>query len=128
ASPRHLVPLVFVLGLALGWSLGFVHPAFAWLYLAGLGTYLALSTRFSVRAARSARDVSLIPILPIVFLTYHVAYGLGLLEGLVDFVILRRSGRRSMTELTRSGPVQASLDSPRQRSTTEESDVRASVR
>ena len=51
-------------------------------------------------AARHGWD--LLPILPVTFAGYHFGYGIGFLNGLLDFVLLkRRQPRRGMAELTR---------------------------
>ena len=44
----------------------------------------------------------LLPVLPVTFAAYHFGYGIGFLNGLLDFVVLRRTQpRRSMARLTR---------------------------
>jgi glycosyltransferase involved in cell wall biosynthesis len=100
ASLRHLVPVVFVLGIALGWLTGFVHGAFWLIYGGALALYAAMCLVFAVRAAASA-GWDLLPVLPVVFFIYHAAYGLGFARGLVDFVVLRRGPRSGMTAMTR---------------------------
>ena len=100
ASPRHLVPVLFVIGAAFGWLAGFAHPAFWAIYAVSMALYALLVLAFSLRSAKaSGRD--LLPILPVVFATIHVAYGLGFARGIVDFLILRRGPRPSMGTLTR---------------------------
>jgi succinoglycan biosynthesis protein ExoA len=102
ASARHLVPVCFVLGLVLGWLPGLVNWWFWVAYGAAVGFYLLLSFLFSAVAARRA-GWDLFPILPLVFLTFHVGYGLGFARGLLDFVLFRRRAPTAMTALTR-GP------------------------
>jgi GT2 family glycosyltransferase len=51
--------------------------------------------------APGRRNWDLLPVLPIVFLTYHLAYGTGFLLGLWDFVIRRKGGREKMSRPTR---------------------------
>jgi glycosyltransferase involved in cell wall biosynthesis len=76
ASWRHLVPGAFVgmnvLTAAVEWR--------AWLLLWGM--YLTVAVAASVRAARGA-GWRLLPWLPLVFATFHTAYGLGFLAGIV---------------------------------------------
>lgn len=100
ASIRHLVPVLFTLGVAFGWLAGFLHP-WLWLaYIGALGSYLVLNLIFSaVTAAQSGWD--LFPLLPVVFLTYHLSYGAGFALGIVDFMISRRGERAAMSALTR---------------------------
>jgi hypothetical protein len=100
ASPRHLVPVLFVLGAALGWPSGFVHWSLGLLYAGTLALYGLLGLAYSARSA-AASGWDLMPVLPAVFLIYHAGYGLGFALGLLDFVVLRRGGRATMTALTR---------------------------
>jgi succinoglycan biosynthesis protein ExoA len=100
ASPRHLVPVLFLVGAATGWMAGFVHWSLGLLYFGTLGFYGLLSLAFSARAAAAAgRD--LLPVLPVVFFVFHAGYALGFAAGLLDFVVLRRGVRPAMTVLTR---------------------------
>ena len=101
ASLRHLVPVVLVLGVTLGWLPGFGHWS-CWLVYAGaLGLYGLLCLLFSVRAAATS-GWDLLLVLPVVFLIYHFSYGIGFAWGILDFLVLRRGAARTMTTLTRS--------------------------
>jgi hypothetical protein len=80
-----------------------LHPVLAWVYLAVVGLYLVGNLLASVKAA-SAEGWSLLPVLPLVFLIFHVAYGLGFLYALLHFVVLGRTGSQAharASELTR---------------------------
>jgi GT2 family glycosyltransferase len=103
ASLRHLVPVLFVLGLTLGWLGGFLYPPLWWPYGAMLASYGLLSLAFAARSAAS-RGWDLLPILPVVFLVYHLGYGAGFAMGVFDIVILRRGTRPAMASLTRPTP------------------------
>ena len=102
ASWRHLVPAAFVLGnlgLAVvllaaavaGWTLG--------LYVAG-GALLLSLTAYAAGATAAALWTGrhgawrIVPVLPIVFATYHASYGTGFLLGLAG-------GRRPMAQRSR---------------------------
>jgi glycosyltransferase involved in cell wall biosynthesis len=100
ASPRHLVPACFVLSLftlplmALWWP-----PALSvWLVL--LSTYSASNLVASVITAAGKQHVFL-PLLPVVFTCYHIAYGYGFLRGICDFIIFRCKPSLGRTRLTR---------------------------
>jgi hypothetical protein len=100
ASPRHLVPVVFVLGLGGGTLLSLVFPVLGLPFMCAVATYGLLSLGFSVEAAGRS-GWSLLPFMPIVFLVYHVAYGWGFLRGILDFVFLNRPAHKAMTTLSR---------------------------
>jgi succinoglycan biosynthesis protein ExoA len=101
ASLRHLVPVLFVLGMALGWTGWLIWPPLGWGYAVTLTAYLGLDLLFAALAAAGA-GWDLLPVLLVIFPIYHVAYGLGFGGGLIDFVALRRGARASMSSLTRS--------------------------
>jgi succinoglycan biosynthesis protein ExoA len=101
ASVRHLVPAMFVfmliaLPLASVWS---ALAAWSWLLL--IGTYLTCNLAASVTAAARS-DWKLLPLFPVVFACYHIAYGYGFLRGLFDFMIIRGAPSAAYTELTRT--------------------------
>ena len=67
----------------------------------GVPLYLAVLLVASVTtAARYGWD--LLPILPATFARYHLGYGVGFLQGLIDFVVRRRTAPSArMSQLTR---------------------------
>ena len=98
---RHLVPPVFVVALGLA-AVGVA--AGGPLRLGGLaviGAYLVANVAAAVRVAGGRGRVRLLPVLPLVFLSLHVAYGAGFLVGLVRFRAgwSRGSFRRAATAL-----------------------------
>ena len=89
--------LGFVFGISWALALGFV----AGVILAGIfGAYLLVVLVGSIQTAGKT-SWSLLPVLPLVFATYHFAYGLGFLEGIVDFVLLRRTPQQARQQITR---------------------------
>lgn len=100
-SWRHLVP---ALALACGLALLGAAP---WLPLAGISlgvciaAWLVLGLTAAVATCRRTRDWTLLPMLPLVFAIYHVAYGAGFLLGLADAALGRRAHRSRVSELTR---------------------------
>ena len=87
ASLRHLVPVVFVLAnIVLAAAVAIpspVRPYALAIWVAMLAVYLGASV---VAAAGVAREDGweILPILPVVFFTYHLSYGLGFLCGLLS--------------------------------------------
>lgn len=114
---RHYVPALFVLGLAVpavvaivaglaslavrSAALSMVALTAAVLLGVGLVSYLAvLVVASAVTAARYGWD--LLPVLPAAFVCYHVSYGIGFLQGLIDFGLRRRKAPPArMSQLTR---------------------------
>jgi len=68
---------------------GFALPAAWWALGALTLAYLVLSLAASLQAAVRAGRASLLPLLPGIFLIYHVSYGLGFLFGLLDALLGR---------------------------------------
>ena len=100
ASWRHLVPALFVfttLVLSIA-SLG-SWPALLALGVL-MGSYLTCTLAASVITALRC-DLTLLPVMPLVFACFHVGYGYGFLRGIVDFAILRRAPATQMSLITR---------------------------
>ena len=76
-------------------------PPAAWGWLGLVGLY-ALGAVMASLLAAARQGWTLLPLLPLVFASYHFAYGYGFLWGLWDFVILRHGPRRAYTKLTRT--------------------------
>ena len=101
ASPRHLVPGAFVLGLiALPLAATF-YPALLVLWLAMLAAYGAANLTASIATAAHS-GWRYLPVLPLVFGCYHFGYGIGFLHGVIGFLILHRTPSVKFTRLTRA--------------------------
>jgi succinoglycan biosynthesis protein ExoA len=83
ASWRHLVPMVFVLALFIGVSLGAISGSMAWLLVIGLP--YALASLFVSGWIAMLNGWRYFPFLPLAFGTMHLAYGFGFLVGIVRF-------------------------------------------
>lgn len=101
AAWRHLVPIAAILtGLGLAVA-GFVLP-FAWWTLGVLSlAYLALLLLASLQATVRARRLSLFPLFPGIFLTYHLSYGMGFALGLFDILLGRSPSSASFSAARR---------------------------
>ena len=101
ASVRHLVPaLALLLAITLA-TAGFLVEK-AWIALAALGTVYVLGTFAATVQICLKRGVwRPAPLLPVVLACCHLGYGLGFMMGFIDFVLLRRGGRRAFAVLTR---------------------------
>lgn len=101
ASVRHLAPALFVGGLGVGLLLA----PFSVLALVGFlglaGSYLLANMVASLVVCAQPGKWRYLPVMPLVFAGFHFGYGYGFLQGLWDFVVLKRV-REDFTRLTRS--------------------------
>jgi len=101
ASWRHVVPGVFLLSVV-GVAAGAPFSTVAGLGLATLGgSYVGVTLAASAWACRRRNHNIYLPIMPLVFACYHFGYGIGFLEGLMDFVIAPRNARQSASRAKR---------------------------
>jgi len=100
ASIRHIIPSGFIATLIL-LSAAAAFSSVAFYGLMGLmGAYTSCAILGSVIAARRY-GFRFLPVLPVVFVCYHFAYGLGFLVGICDFIFLGRASSFAKS-LTRS--------------------------
>lgn len=83
ATVRQFFPMLFVLGLIVGFVLSFVHLIFLYVYISVILIYLACAILFSYMDAKEKKEIVY---LPIIFLTVHLAYGWGYLVGLFKII------------------------------------------
>jgi len=84
---RHYIPLIFVLGLLGTGLLAIFFSVFFWLFISIICFYFLAAVYFSVKIAIKEKRVRFFVILPIIFATRHIGYGLGSIWGLVKIVI-----------------------------------------
>lgn len=105
ASPRQVVPGA---SLAILFCLAVASPFsdLAWRLLLTLGVlYMAASLAFGAALCLRTGRWRYLPVLPVVFATYQFGFGYGFLQGVADFVLLRKAARGRFTALTRSPSV-----------------------
>ena len=100
ASFRHIVPGGFLLSLLILLIASWWWTSALWGLIGILSLYGVAILSASIVTARKS-DWKFLPILPLVFGTYHVSYGLGFLRGVFDFLILRRHPPQSLVALSR---------------------------
>lgn len=79
---RHLVPLLFVLGIVLGIIASFIYRPFAYLLLAGLLLYFICDLIASIAASKKHGWKYCLPLF-VLFFSVHVSYGAGTIKGLI---------------------------------------------
>jgi succinoglycan biosynthesis protein ExoA len=85
---RHLVAPAFVAGVVGGLVLGLLWRPALVLWAAALALYLAMSVLFSVRRVRREdQGWRYLPLMPVVFATLHVAWGLGFWRAWISLLL-----------------------------------------
>ncbi len=105
-SWRHLIPLVFVLSLIGSAALSFFYPGFLLLFVSICGLYLLANVYFSSKIALAKEDRRYIALMPVIFASLHIAYGLGSIKGLLKVIaskqfwknLLKTNGIKLKTE------------------------------
>ena len=86
ATLRQFVPLLFVMGLFLGFMLSILSKSFFWMYLGILLFYLLIGFSVGFGKARKWRRDSVAFWMPTVFFVIHFAYGWGYLSGIMKLL------------------------------------------
>jgi succinoglycan biosynthesis protein ExoA len=100
ASLRHLVPALFVSGLALLTLVSPMCRPALWSGAVLMSCYLLAIVTASVLTCRKAGG-DLLPILPAVFACYHFGYGYGFVRGLGNWLLRKPHPAAAFTKLTR---------------------------
>jgi GT2 family glycosyltransferase len=82
--PRQFIPPLFVAGVIAGLPLALISEPLRAVYLAALSLYALANLAYSVRLG-APHGAAMIARMPIVFLTLHLAYGLGFWAGVAQF-------------------------------------------
>lgn len=99
-SMRQLVPFAFVMSIILLTILSFFSNIFGMLLAAEVILYSVCLILFSIKVTAKANKLKYVFLLPIIFLTLHVSYGIGYMLGIWDFIILNKS-KGSYTKVSR---------------------------
>jgi len=83
---RHYIPLIFMLSLIGTGILGIFLSSFLWLFLFIIVSYFLVAIYFSLKTSVTEKDIRFLFILPIVFSTRHIGYGLGSILGLIKLL------------------------------------------
>jgi len=101
ASVRHVIPGTFVATLIILTVFSFFsRAAMTCLYYITC-LYVAANLAATANTCRKKELLLYLPVMPFVFATYHISYGLGFLLGCIDFVVLHKGGRLSFGRITR---------------------------
>jgi glycosyltransferase involved in cell wall biosynthesis len=95
---RQLIPSLFVGSLIATYTLSIIFKPFLWVFLLVLSLYLAADLVFSFQLSMK-KGLKYFSILPIVFSTLHLSYGIGYLKGIWDFLILKKNRKRKIRDL-----------------------------
>ncbi|OIO47951.1 MAG: glycosyl transferase [Candidatus Portnoybacteria bacterium CG06_land_8_20_14_3_00_39_12] len=85
-SPRHYLPLCFILGFLTTGILGIFWPIYFRLFLLMIAFYCLIGLFFGLQTALKQKRAGYIVLLPLAFAVRHFGYGLGSLYGLINFL------------------------------------------
>lgn len=86
-SWRHYIPFIFVLSLIGSIILFPLFPIFLWLFLFIAGSYSLANFYFSCKITFCERNLRYLFIMPVIFATFHVGYGLGSIWGAMKLLL-----------------------------------------
>ena len=89
-SWRHLIPCAFVSSLIGSAALSVFSQIFLWLFLFILGSYSLANIYFSGRIAIREKNFRYLFVMPLIFATLHIGYGLGSLYGLLKVIMSKQ--------------------------------------
>ena len=89
-SIRHLVPFAFVLSLITTGMLSLFLPIFFWLFLFIIGSYFLCNIYSSAKIVIKKKDIRYFFMMPMIFGSMHITYGLGSLWGLLKVVVSKQ--------------------------------------
>jgi glycosyltransferase involved in cell wall biosynthesis len=101
-SWRHFIPLVFVSGLIGSAVLSAFFHFFLWLLLFVVGSYSLANIYFSFKITTKEKDFRYLFVMPIIFASLHVVYGLGSFWGLLRVVFSLRFWKNRFHSLRES--------------------------
>lgn len=83
---RHYIPFIFITSLIILLLLSMFLPTLFWIVIFFIGLYLLTSLFFSIKIMLKEKKIRYLFIMPIVFATRHIAYGLGSIFGLIKLL------------------------------------------
>lgn len=87
AAIRHLIPMIFIITNILGLILSIFSKSIFLLWLLEIIIYLICNVIFSAKAVK--KEYKLIKYISTAFLILHVSYGIGFINGLLNFYVLK---------------------------------------
>lgn len=89
-SLRHLVPLGFVLCLFIFLILSMFLNFFWGLFLFTIVSYAVINLFFSFCISVREKDLRLLFLMPVIFVSFHLSYGLGSVSGLINVILSKQ--------------------------------------
>jgi len=89
-SLRHLVPLSFIMSLIGTITLSIFLPILSWIFWFILSLYFLINIYFSMEIAKKENDFRFLLIMPIIFGSLHIVYGMGSFCGFLRILISKK--------------------------------------
>ena len=103
SSWRQIIPPLFTGALLISLILSFMNKYFFYLFFFIIGLYIVVNFAISLLISLNKKDLRFLPFLMSSFMTMHVGYGLGYLNGIWDFIFFKKhlKGKIEDISLTR---------------------------
>ncbi len=85
-APRHYVPLMFILSLIINMALSVRFTFFRFLFLVIAASYILLNLIASAQVAYKKHNFRYLVLMPCIFFTFHLCYGIGSCIGLLKII------------------------------------------
>ncbi|MEI8012877.1 MAG: glycosyltransferase [Candidatus Omnitrophota bacterium] len=95
---RQLVPAFLILSLVVLGVAAVFNLFFKWLWLAEVLIYVTANILVALKLA-FAGGISLFPFLLIAFVTIHFGYGIGYIQGILDFMLLKKHLKNKIKDM-----------------------------
>jgi cellulose synthase/poly-beta-1,6-N-acetylglucosamine synthase-like glycosyltransferase len=97
-TTRQVIPAAFIGSLVISLVLSIMFKQLFWIFVLILSLYLTFDLFFSLQIVIE-KGLNYLPILPIVFSTLHLSYGIGYLRGIWDFIVLKKHKRKKIDDV-----------------------------
>jgi cellulose synthase/poly-beta-1,6-N-acetylglucosamine synthase-like glycosyltransferase len=95
---RQLIPAIFLGSLVLSFLSSLIFKPLIWVFFVILFAYLLANLAFSSSIALK-KGLRYLWVLPAVFSSIHISYGLGYLKGIWDFVVLKKHKKNKIEDI-----------------------------
>jgi glycosyltransferase involved in cell wall biosynthesis len=99
ASIRHIIPGTFTGTLGILAFLSLFSKIFFMSFISLVILYAGFNILASSLTCMRLSNVKYLPVMPVILGAFHFGYGVGFLRGIIDFIILKKHGKRMIADV-----------------------------